>query len=83
MHRAAACALCNLFAATEAVGDDESFGGRLADGGEEFEFADLHGDFVLLFFKAEGAGHAAAAFCRGFEVDADAAQHGFFRGHLH
>jgi len=54
-------ALGNLFAATEAVGDDEPVGRSAADSGEEFEFADGHGDVVLVALEAEGAGHAAAS----------------------
>ena len=73
----------DLFAATETVGNDEPVGWRLADGGKKFEFADGDGDFVLIWFKTEGAGHAAATGSRSVEVDADAAQDGLFGGHLH
>jgi hypothetical protein len=58
-------------------------GGRLADGGEKFEFADGFRDVVFVFFEAEGASHAAASGSGAVEVDADAAQDGFFGGHLH
>ena len=54
-------ALGDLLAATEAVGDDEPVGRGVADGGEEFEFADGHGDVVLVVLEAEGSGHAAAS----------------------
>ena len=42
VERAARRALGDLFAATETVGDDEPIGWRLADGRQEFEFADSH-----------------------------------------
>ena len=83
MKSAALRALCDLFAAAEAVGDDQPILGGMANGGEEFEFADGHGDSVFVAFEAEGAGHAAAPRGRGLEVDADAVQDGFFRSHLH
>ena len=73
----------DLFAATEAVGDDEPVGGGLANCGQEFEFADGLGDIVFVVLKAEGAGHAAAAGSGTVEVDADPAQDGLLGGHLH
>lgn len=72
----------DLFAATEAVGDDEPVVGGLADGGHEFEFADGDGDVVFVALEAEGAGHAAAAGCGALEVDAEAAEDGLFGSHL-
>ena len=83
MQRTAVCQLGDLFAATEAVGEDEAIFWRVADGGEEFEFADGLRDFVFVVEEAEGAGHAAAAGGGRVEVDAEAAQEGFFGGHLH
>ena len=52
--------LGDLFGATEAVGED---GGLrvVADGGQENSVGEGLGDFVFIFFEAEGAGHAAAA----------------------
>ena len=76
-------ALGDLLAATESVGDDQPVGGRVADGGEKFEFADGRGDVVLVALEAEGAGHAAASGSGLVEVDAEAAEEGFFGGHLH
>jgi hypothetical protein len=80
---AAGCELGDLFAATEAVGDDEAVGRRIAYGGQEFELSDGGGDFVFVVFEAEGAGHTAATGSRGLEVDAQAVQERFFGGHLH
>ena len=73
----------DLLAATEAVGDDEPVGWGAANGREEFEFADGHGDVIFLAFEAEGAGHTAATGSGALEVDAEAAQEGLFGGHLH
>ena len=54
------CAVVDLVAAGGSGGGDEVVFVGLADGGEEDEFADLVGDLEVLFFVAEGAGHAAA-----------------------
>src|SRR5882672_2133398 len=75
--------LGNLFAATEAVGDDQPVGRSLADGWHQFEFADGDGDVVFIGFEAEGASHAATAGGGTLEVDAEAAEDGLFGGHLH
>ena len=80
---AAGSALGDLFTATETIGDDEPVGWCLADGGEEFEFADGHRNVIFVCFKAEGAGHAAAAGSGALEIDAEAVEDGFFGGHLH
>lgn len=45
--------LSDLFAATEAVGDDQVMGRSGADGRKEFQFADRHGDIVFVRFEAE------------------------------
>ena len=42
MEGVAVGCLRNLFPAAEAVGDHEPIGRGLADGGQEFEFADGH-----------------------------------------
>src|ERR1700722_9370785 len=76
-------ALGDLLAATEAVSDDQPIGRGLAHGGKELELADGHGDVIFVAFEAEGSRHAAAAGSRSLEVDAKAAQQGFFRGHSH
>ena len=75
--------LGDLFAATEAVGDDQAVGRGLADGGQEFQFADRHRDVVFLFVEAERAGHAAAARRRGAPVDAHFAEDRLLIGHFH
>lgn len=77
------CALCDLFAATEAVGDYEPITGGLADSGQEFKFADGLRDFVFVTLKTERARHAAAAGGRSSKIDAKAVKDGFFRSHLH
>ena len=83
MKCASVCTLRDLLVAAEAVGDHQPVGGGLADGREEFEFADGDGDIVFVALEAEGAGHAAATGSGRLEVDADAAENGFFRSHLH
>ena len=60
MQRVAASGLLDLFAATEAIGDDERTGRGLARCRQNHQFAYRHGNIVVLFFKTEGAGHAAA-----------------------
>ena len=66
--------LGDLLAATEAVGDDQPVGRRLADGGEEFEFADGNGEVVFVGLEAERARHAATAGGGALEVDAETVQ---------
>jgi len=83
MKGVAAGGLGDLLAAAESVGDDEPVGRGVANGGEKFEFADRLGDVVFVVFEAKGAGHAAASGRGRLEVDADAAEEGFFGGHLH
>ena len=73
MQRLPACALGDLFAATEAVGDDEAVWGCVADGREEFQFSNGGGNFVFVMLEAEGASHAAAAGGGRVEIDAEAA----------
>src|ERR1700688_2970243 len=83
MKRVTSCALRDLLAATESVGNDQPVGGRFANSGEKLEFANGRGDFVLVVLEAERAGHAAASRSRSLEVDAHAAQERLFGGHLH
>jgi len=75
--------LGDLLAATKTVGDDEPVGGSLADGGQEFEFADGFRNLVFFFFEAERSSHAAASGRGCGEVDTYALQHSFLGGHLH
>lgn len=61
MEGVLAGAVVDLVAATGAGGGDDVGRGGLAHGGEEDEFADLHGEVVVFPLVAEGTGHAAAA----------------------
>src|ERR1700756_2910756 len=74
--------LANLLAATESVGDHQPVWRSLADGGEEFEFADGGGDVVLFGFKSERAGHAAAAGSWRLEIKANAGEDCLFGVHF-
>src|SRR5438309_4695560 len=76
------CGLANLLAAAESVGDHQPVWRSLADGGEEFEFADGGGDVVLFGFKSERAGHAAAAGSWRLEINADAGEDCLFGVHF-
>jgi len=77
------CALCDLLAATEAISDDQPVRRSLADGWEQFEFANHHGHLVFVGLEAKGASHAAATCSRAVEVNAQPPQDGLFGGHLH
>ena len=83
MKGAAICVLGDLLATTEAVGNDEPVIRGLADGGKKFEFTDSLRDRVVLGVEAEGSGHPAASGSWSGEVDAEAAEERFLRGHLH
>src|SRR5580700_1041330 len=83
MHRFSSGGLRYLLAATESVGDDGCVLLRCPHRRQEHSFANRLGYCVLLFGKAEGAGHTAAAGVQGFEVSTRLAQQGFFVGHLH
>jgi hypothetical protein len=83
MQRLAIGALSDLFAATEAVGDDQPVRRSFADGGKKFEFADCDRNVVFLSLEAELASHAAATGGGALEVDAEAAQDGLLGRHLH
>lgn len=62
----ATSALADLFAATEAVGQDHSLGADRAYRWQQDEFADRLGDFDVLGVEADGARRVAAA---AVEVD--------------
>jgi hypothetical protein len=83
MQGLAARALGDLFAATEAVGNDQPVCGGSADGRHKLKFADGDGDIVFVGFETERASHAAASGGWALEVDAEAAQDGLFGSHLH
>ena len=65
---AAAGVLCDLLAATETVGDEDGLGRSGADGRQQNALAESLGDFKLVAFEAEGAGHAAAAGVEEFDT---------------
>src|SRR5580693_3619794 len=64
--------LGNLLAATEAICNHQPVGRSLANGRQEFELTDIHGDVIAVGFEAEGASHAAAAGRGSLEIDAHA-----------
>jgi hypothetical protein len=53
--------LGDLLAATEAIGDDESFGRGTADGRQQHPFGESLRYGKLLLLKTEGASHAATS----------------------
>ena len=71
--------LGDLFGAAEAVGEDGGFR-VVADGGQEDTVGEGLGDFVFVFFEAEGAGHAAAAGVEKLHVGSCEAQEGHLFG---
>ncbi len=58
---AAARILGDLFAATEAVGNENGLRLRVANGRQKDAFGECLGDLVFFALEAEGASHAAAA----------------------
>ena len=81
MHRSCVCVLRDLFRATKPVRDDEGVGGGRADGGQQDAVAEGLRDFVLIGFKAEGPGHAAAARVEKRDLRAGATQQCDFVSH--
>lgn len=76
--------LVDLFAAGEAVGEDEGIVGGVADFGEEEAFAALDGDIVVgAFFVSEGARHTAAAVLGFVEVGVEVLEEFLFVVHAH
>ena len=67
--------LGDLFAAAEAVGDDDGLF-IIADGREQDALAEGLGDFVFVVLEAEGAGHAAAAGVEEVDVGAGGVEEG-------
>ena len=67
--------LGDLFAAAEAVADDDGFG-VVADGGKEDAVGQLLRKVEFFFFEAEGAGHAAAAGVEELDVGAGSVKEG-------
>ena len=62
-----------MFAATEAVGDEDVGRGGVACGWQEDSFGEGLGDGVVFAFEAEGACHTAAACVEEFDLRAGAA----------
>lgn len=82
MHCAAGRVLGDLFAATEAVGDEDVCRGGGTDGGQEDAFAEGLGNGVVFAFEAERAGHAAAAGVEEFDGGTGAAEPGQLVFHI-
>src|SRR5579859_1320170 len=73
--------VCYLLAARDTRRRDDGLRRLGADGGEEPEFADTHGQLVVLGLETERAGHAAAPSVNLNDLRAwDAAQQGHGRG---
>jgi hypothetical protein len=72
--------LGDLFAATETVGDDDRRGRGGLDRGQQAVAGDGLRELKLAGFKAEGAGHAAAAGLDRFDRSAGLAEQGDFIG---
>ena len=53
--------LGNLFTTTEAIGDEQRVPGCRAHSGQQDSLPTFDGDIVVVFLKAEGTGHPAAA----------------------
>src|SRR5579862_6633633 len=73
--------LSYLFAATEAVSNDQPVGWSLANRRHEFELANGNRHVIFVALEAEGSGHSAASRCGALEIDAEARQHRLFRSH--
>jgi hypothetical protein len=83
VNSAADGVLGNLFAAAEAVGDEDSFGRCGPDGGQENPFTEGLGDGEFIAFETERASHAAAAGVQQLYVGTGAAEDRDFVCHLH
>src|SRR5262252_7649169 len=68
-------ALGNLLAATETIRDHQPVWGCLANGWEQFKFADRHGDVVFVLLKPKGSRHSATARCGKLVIDHHSAQY--------
>ena len=75
--------LGDLFAAAKPVGNDEGFGTRVADGGQQLKFANFARDLVLIVLESEGAGHATASWGGRIEIEAHPGQDRFLGIHFH
>ena len=80
VQRAGVAELMNLFAATEAIGDDDGGGSGGADGGQQTVLRDGFRDFEFVGFKPKRTGHAAATRLDGFDDGAGALEECDFAG---
>src|SRR5438128_2717988 len=60
VQSAAVRGLGDLFATTEAIGDDQRVLVSVAHGGQQDALTTFDGDIVVVFLKAESPGHATA-----------------------
>ncbi len=72
MQGLSACSLTNLFATGKSIGDDQGLRGSQTNGGQKSTLPNLTGEPVVVFFKPEGAGHAAAAGFRDLDLQPQA-----------
>ena len=71
--------LGDLFATTEAVGDDQRIGWLFVDSWKKFQFAYRHRNVIFPSFEAERAGHAATARSWRMEIDTHSLEYGCLR----
>ena len=83
MERTDAGVLYDLFAAAEAVTDDDRLGGGFTDGWQKDALCELLRQVELVLFEAEWAGHAATAGVEKFNVRPGGAKESHFVGHAH
>jgi hypothetical protein len=60
--------LSDLLAAAKAVGNDQGVFGGIANGGKQHPLTAGNGNFIMIFLKAKGACHAAAARIENLEI---------------
>ena len=84
MQRVSISGLCNLFLATEAVGDDQRLCVGVADGRQQHALAASDRDVVMFSAaEAEGTGHAAAAEFGRLDLEPDLFEQLHFGIELH
>src|SRR5579875_62378 len=83
MQCAAASKLGNLLAATEPIRHNNCVVWRVFEGWQEHEFAGLQGNLVMLLFKTETTGHAAASGIEQLAIQPHPAQHFRLTPHAH
>src|SRR6185437_8463461 len=82
MHCPSSGALLNLFATTEAVGNDQSFRRCSPDSRQQLKIPNRDRNIVFVVFKTEGTGHSATALRGSCEIEPQAPQHRLFIRHL-